>query len=302
MIDQRSNNAAVAGFTNPFIKAFIQKNNKKVIKRLKTRYRHQFLYFPGTSLDDEELSELVAQLRDTADTCFEVSPEYQVMVGTREELSDKVIAVAWREDGKISGFCSTVILSVEGVGRVLHLGLTCVRPEDRSNGLTHILTHKAVAGYLLRNKPVVGKLWVSNCAAVLSSLANVSKHFEQVYPSPFAGAGPSDKHIRIAEAIDRYYRDKIYINKDAVFDRNRFVFRGSVKGTVFQKKESDGRFHHRDSELNDFYKNRMDFENGDEVLQIAFASTFTAIKHLCRNLPLPKPIQAGKVKPVSGSI
>ena len=93
----------------------------------------------------------------------------------------------------------------------------------------------------------------------------------------------------IAEAIDLHYRHKIYINRDATFDQDAFVFRGSVKGTVFQKSSDETRYYHRNHELNDYYKNRMIFENGDEVLQVGYATTFAAIRHLLRNIPLPKP-------------
>jgi hypothetical protein len=53
-----------------------------------------------------------------------------------------------------------------------------------------------------------------------------------------------------------------------------------VKGTVFQKEKNDTRYYHRNEELNDYYSRLMDFENGDEVLQIGYASTFAALKHM----------------------
>ncbi len=264
------------------------KGVKQPYKQKKNMYRYQFLYRPGLNLGEEELLNLVISMRDVASSCFKEIPEYQAMTGCRKELADTVIAAAWRSNGTMAGFCSTVILHVPGVGDVQHLGLTCVRPQERSNGLTHILTHKAVAGYLMRHKPVVGKLWVSNCAAVLSSLVNVSLHFEQVYPSPFAAIRLTEKHRKIAEAIDRHYRHKIYIHGDATFDPDTFVFRGSVKGTMFQKDSGETCYYHRNHDLNEFYKNRMVFENGDEVLQVGYATTFAAVRHLLRNIPLPK--------------
>ena len=49
-------------------------------------------------------------------------PEYQAMTGSRDELTDTVIAAAWRSDGTMAGFCSTVILTIAGVGDVEDLG------------------------------------------------------------------------------------------------------------------------------------------------------------------------------------
>ena len=119
----------------------------------------------------------------------------------------------------------------------------------------------------------------------MSSLVNVSLFFEQVYPSPLPQSKLTEKHKKIARAIDRYYRDKIYISNSAVFDNDHFVFRGSVKDTVFQKNEDDKKYYHRNAYLNDYYKNKMQFHNGDEVLQIGFASTLAAIKHISKTLP-----------------
>lgn len=263
-------------------RAVIMKKNKNVMKKQGKRYRYQLLYTPGKTMSDVEIQELVSHLRDVASTAFDTLPDYQVLRGTRKELEDKVIAIAWRQDGTMAGFCSTVILSVDGVGDVLHLGLTVVRPEDRRHGLTHILTSRAVKGYLLRHKPLVGKVWISNCAAVLSSLVNVAMHFEHVYPSPFVKKQKKvmDKYMNIARTIDEKYRDKIYIMDHAHFDEKSFVFRGSVKGTVFQKDGADSRYYHRNLYLNDYYLNQMNFNEGDEVLQIGYASTFAAIKHM----------------------
>ena len=257
------------------------------------RYRIQFLVRPGWRLSDGRLATLIAALRDCAGTCFDELPAYQVMAGTREELADKVLAIAWRKDGRIAGFCSTILLPVWGIGEVLHLGLTCVRPEDRSTGLTHILTRKAVAGYLLRRR-LIGKLWVSNCAAVLSSLGNVALHFENVYPSPFAHSGPSENHIRIATAIDELYRQKIYIAHNATFDRDSFVFRRSVMGTCFEKDGGDQRFFHRQPQLNNYYGSLMEFDRGDEVLQVGYVSTMVAVKHLYRK-KFKRPAKARRV-------
>ncbi len=247
----------------------------------KGKYRIEFVNRPGRKYSDARLASLVKELRATAATCFDVLPNYQVMAGTREELTDKVLAMAWRKDGRMAGFCSCVVLPVEGIGKVLHLGLTCVRPEDRGAGLTHLLTRRAVSGHLLRHRPL-GKMWVSNCAAVLSSLGSVALHFQNVYPSPARNNDPSPTHRRIAEAINHHYRHKMFVPESSTFDREAFIFRGSIKETVFAKEGDDPRFLHRKEFLNDYYRSILDFERGDEVLQIGCASAFGAVKHLYR--------------------
>ena len=250
-------------------------------KKKKSLYKIQYINFPGLHYSDEKLQHLMDGLQDVAQTCFNEVPNYQVLKGSREDFTDKVITVAWRKDGTMAGFCSTLIIDVKGVGKVQHLGLTCVKPDDRRNGLTHLLTSKAVSGYLVRNK-LIGKLWISNCAAVLSSLGNVALNFEKIFPSPKKKVTPSKQHILIAQTIDKYYRDKIYIHEKAQFDADNFVFKGSVKGTCFQKNADDNEFYHRNETLNNYYKNIMDFENGDEVLQIGYVSSMTPIKYMLK--------------------
>ncbi len=244
-------------------------------------FRIEVFNRPGQRLMDTELQVLVRDIQKIAGSCFKKLPPYQAMVGTREELSDKLISVAWNEDSTPCGFCSMVFLPVEGVGDVLHLGLTCVTPESRGRKLTHLLVKKALTSYLFRQNPF-GRIWVSNCAAVLSSLGNVAMHFENVYPSPFYLKRPNKHHLTIAKAIDERFRDKMYVLSDAVLDEDRFIFKGSVKDTVFHKEKGDFQYYHRKSYLNRFYSGLMDFSQGDEVLQIGYFRLASILKYYLR--------------------
>ena len=235
-------------------------------------------YCPARYLDGEKLAELSARIIELGALCFDEVPQYQVFLGDRKAFDDKVLALAYAGE-RLVGFCSMIILRVPHVGQVLHLGLTCVHPDFRSLGLTHRLTSKAFMRYVTRAGRIFTRTWVSNCAAVLSSLANVSLHFDEVYPSIKHQREPSAKHIRIAEAIAQKYRKEIYIHDTAAFDLQSFVFRGSIKDTPFMKEESDARYYHRNRNQNDFYKGLLDFENGDELLQIGCASLGTYLKH-----------------------
>lgn len=265
----------------------------------RNEYYLEYVYRPGRTYGDRLLGHLVAELRDTGATCFDELPDYQCLRGTRNEMADKVISVAWRRDGKIAGFCSAVLLPVEGVGKVFHMGLTCVRPEDRGSGLTHQLSSKALITYLMRRHPF-GRIWVSNCACVLSSLGNIALYFDNVYPSPFRKNGPARTHRLIASAIDLRYRGKMYVMPGARFDMSSFVFRGSVTDTVFQKEETDGKFRHRYQQLNRYYGGLMDFSRGDEVLQVGTVSLLTGLKYALRKRKIHKFVEALQLDPELG--
>jgi GNAT superfamily N-acetyltransferase len=247
---------------------------------MSAQYRIEYLDRPGLRLDDEALSTLVAAMQAVAATCFSPVPHYQCLTGRREDLDDKVITLARdRRTGRIVGFCSAIVLPAERVGTFLHLGLTCVDPSARGGGLTHALTSKLVLRYFLRHR-LFGRLWVTNVACVLSSLGNVALFFDEVHPSPFAQRPPTRSHRAIVEAIDHSHREAIYILPEATLDADAFVFRGSVRGTMFQKGRDDRRFWHRNAEVNQYYRQILDFEEGDEAVQVGWVDVPTLLRYL----------------------
>lgn len=250
---------------------------------------------PGKSFTDSELEKIHQEILSVAKECLDEIPNYQCLTGDRKEYSRLIISLARDENGTLVGFCSSYILEV-GDKKVLHLGLTCVSPSARSMGLTHKLSSKVVKYYLL-NYSLLRPAWISNVACVLSSLGNVALHFENVYPSPFK-KGPTVEQIEIARFIDENYRNELYINKGARFCDKKFVFEESVTGTMFEKSAEDKRFFHRDGEVNQFYKNIIDFKRGDEVLQIGQVSLLTVPRYAWKKMKrkIFRPIRIDSVK------
>jgi len=236
---------------------------------------------PGLYMGEADLKRFHEEIISVAETCLTEIPYYQCLTGEVAQYQRLIIAVARDRKGRMIGFCSAYLLGMAEAGEVLHLGLTCVRPDARGGGLTHKLTAKVVIGHLLRTS-WLAPVWISNVACVLSSLGNVGLHFEDVYPSPFLSE-PTNEHLAIAQMINEKYRWELFIDKGATFDQKNFVFRASVKGNMFQKEEHDARYRHREDWVNDFYASLMDFKNGDEVLQIGKISFLAYPKHLLRS-------------------
>jgi GNAT superfamily N-acetyltransferase len=246
-------------------------------------YKLTCLVRPG-KLPEARRTRLVDEVLHVADRCFDGdAPDYQVLTGRKEELDRAVISLARRADGSLAGFCSCLLLDVPGVGEVFHLGLSCVDPDDRSQGLSHRLMSKAVAHYLIFHRPL-STVWFSNVACVLSSLGNVALHFENVHPSPSRSGPPSAKHLAVARAISAAYREPIAIDAGASLDEEAFVFRGSVPGTCFEKSEGDARYHHRDRDLTGWYADRLHFEQGDEVCQVGTFSILGFVRYALRGV------------------
>lgn len=245
------------------------------------KINYETLFYPGRYMSEAQRTELVTELREVAGECFDEAPNYQALTGNREELERAVITTARDRKGKLLGFVSALVLKVEEVGNVLHLGLTCVHPMARGKKLTHKLTSKMLMNYLFKESPL-SETWITNCACVLSSLGNVALYFEDLYPSPYGVEVPSMTHINIAREVDRKYREPIAINESAKFNLSTFIFEGSVEGTIFEKDSLDSRYHHRDKALTQYYQDILDFERGDEVLQIGKVSLMTFPKYVLK--------------------
>lgn len=246
------------------------------------KIKFEYLQRPGLYWTQEQLKSNVSEFRELAQNCLDEIPDYQCLRYCKENLS-RVVMVTARDakTKKLLGICSSLLLDIPTKPNALHLGLTLVHTDARSLGLTHKLTSKLLMNYLVRNS-LTRPIWVTNVACVISSLGNVALHFENVFPSPSNHAKPTVDQIEIAKVIDKNYRDDIYIDMKADFNPNTFIFEKSVLGTMWQKSASDTRYHHRKKKITEFYANYMDFERGDEVLQVGHFSLMTFPKYLVK--------------------
>lgn len=245
---------------------------------------YKYFQRPGFFWSDDRLTAHVKEYQNLALSCLDELPEYQCLKISRKNFERLVILEARdTSTNEILGICSSLILDIPTKPNALHLGLTLVSPKARGLGLTHKLTSKLLINYMLRNS-MFNSIWVTNVACVISSLGNVATHFENVYPSPHYHSNPSKDHLEIANMIDQNYREDIYISKNAEFDPATFLFKESVLGTMWQKSASDKQYHHRKKELTEFYVNYLNFDRGDEVLQVGHFSLATFPKYLLKKL------------------
>lgn len=235
---------------------------------------------PGLRWTKDRTTILVDQLRDVATDAFGLStpsllPNYQCLV--YDGLDDKIIVVATDCTGRMLGFLSCVILPIPTLQNpVIHLGLMCVRPEALCHGLTQRLTRQFLQGYITSHIDVllgIRKIWFTNCACVCRTLGAIARSLDTVYPSPQyppSNGPPTRTHALIAESIaaSDALREAMYVPSSAEYDGKNSVFRGSAQTTIFMKNKDDARYHHRDRTMTDFYQALMDWQRGDEVLQV----------------------------------
>ncbi len=261
----------------------------------RTMERVSFLDRPSARLSCAGVERLIAELREVAGTCFEQIPEYHMLAADPDALRAGSLTLARDRAGRLIGFCAARRLHVDGVGDVLHLGLTCVRPDARGTRLTHRLLSALILQHALRS-PVHG-LWVSNVASVVSSLGNVALHFEDVYPSPFVAGPPTEVHKTIARTLAACHRDRVHIRRDAFFDPVRWVFEGGNADTIFAKRADDGRYHHRDPKVTRWFLARADLDRGDAVLQVGRVSLSGLIRYGLRSHGATVPVLGRWLRP-----
>ena len=131
--------------------------------------------------------------------------------------------------------------------------------------------------YADHDRENVEEIWITNLASVMSSLGSVALNFQDVFPSPSCLVPPSAIHRHIIQSIIRSPKllQAMYVvgasdGRPIVYDGEKSVIVGSAKGTLFAKSTKEiHRGKHRLRQLDDFYHRLIDFERGDEVLQVA---------------------------------
>lgn len=237
---------------------------------------------PGKDWSPLQKVHFVNELRSFASKCLNPLPDYQCLSFAPDALSDKLIVVARRStDSEIVAFTSAVFLPIgplasdkseypyRGSFDVFHTGLTCISPEIRRQGMT-IELFARIFIFMTAKHPK--GCWLTNLAEVPSSLVSISHYATRVFPSPFLQQ-PSPMHLHIADWISKHHRQALLIAPNATFDPSHFVFLGSnPPGSCFRKSRSDKQFHHRRTALNEFYRDLLGPEEGNEVLQVAYIS------------------------------
>ncbi len=240
---------------------------------------------PGRWLNAAELHGLLGQLRSvSAGTEAGEQLTYGVFSDDPRALDNRVITMIYdRESGRVAGFTALCILDLESGRRVVHLGLAMVHPAFRGRGLTRSLYMIPWLLMVLRNRGHA--MWVSNVTQVPAMFGMVGEACEDVYPTPAAKTGPGPAHRAVAEAIMRNHCGAFGVGMDAGFDRDRFVITNAYTGgSDGLKKAYAATTKHRNQRYNDMCLRELDYERGDDFLQIGRCSARSLLRYLLRPL------------------
>jgi hypothetical protein len=234
--------------------------------------------FLGTAVGDT--SDLLAELRSVARSSLGCLPDYQVMSSDSAMRANKVVSVARDASGQMLGFASLALPMSPFPLPVVHLGLTCVRPEATGNQLIHRL-HRAALVRAFRELGFWRKAWVTSVSSVPHVLVTVGRFVTRTYPSP-AAPTPTQQQLAVARWFAATMRAESHVDARCEFDPEAFVFRGGNAGSCFHLTQKRAEFAtaHRAQGLSDWYQSRYDAARGDAILQFGQLSMLHLSKYL----------------------
>lgn len=242
---------------------------------------------PGRWMSDEQLAALSNDLKQVAaKTLDEGSLTYGVFVGDRDRMRDTIVTLVTTRDGTPIAFNALAIMTLNTQPEptdVLHLGLVMVDPDQRSEGLSWVLY--GLTCFLLFTRNQCRPLWISNVTQVPSVVGMVSEVFSDIWPRPAANRRTLT-HVLLARRIMEGHRHVFGVGQDAHFDEERFVIANAYTGGSDNlKKNWDDAPKHRDEMYNVFCADELDYERGDDVLQLGRMDLSAIRRYLTREVP-----------------
>jgi hypothetical protein len=243
---------------------------------------------PGLWMSQTELEQLVEDLRAVVSTLNIPDLEYGIVTGKKEALDKAVITLIY--EGKTKrpiAFNALSIMDCTLRGKhnpVVHLGLVVIDPSVRAKGLSWILY--GLTTFLLFFKNRFKPLWISNVTQVPAIVGMVSESFGNVYPNPLKNIRRSYDHLVLAREIMLNHRHVFGVGPEAGFDEENFVITNAYTGgSDHLKKTWEQAPKHRNEKFNDFAKEKLNYQRGDDVLQLGQMDVKTYYHYMIHSIP-----------------
>lgn len=244
---------------------------------------------PGLWMAQADLDALCADLRIVASkTLAAGSLTYGVFSGDRSRLEATIITLVRRADGTPVAFNALAVMEVAMVPNpveVLHLGLVMVDPDERSKSLSWVLY--GLTCFLIFFRRQFRPVWISNVTQVPAVVGMVSEMFSDVWPRPNpAKERRTLMHLLLARRIMAAHRHVFGVGPEAGFDEIRFVITDAYTGGSDDlKKTWEAAPKHRDDRTNAFCAQMLDYDRGDDLIQLGRMDLSAIRKYLSREVP-----------------
>ncbi|MFH2009058.1 MAG: hypothetical protein ABI333_20880 [bacterium] len=229
---------------------------------------------PGRWMDDEPLRALRDRLVDVAGQSMDEVPTYGVFTGERSAYENRIVGVMTEaSSGEAVAFTAMVYLPIlldHRIEPVMHLGLTMIKRRFRGQRLQGPLFEKL---FFLPTLNQLRVRWiVTNIAASPAGIGSVSDYFQDPYPSYHGNTERKGYHGAVAKEMLAHYRHEFGCSRSATLDPDTFVVVGSndpAGGGAYQFLREDPVSRYKRQECNTFCAQRLRFERGDELFQVA---------------------------------
>ena len=244
---------------------------------------------PGIWMDDRDLDALREDLKRVALANLpDEALTYGIFSSDRSRLKKSIVTIVYRRSDRTPlAFNALAVMDLSLNGRqqeVVHLGLVMVDPEQRSQGLSWVLYGLTCLLLFMRNQ--LRPFWISNVTQVPAVVGLVAQNFSSVHPVPEAPDRPSFAHVLLARQIMQGHRHVFGVGEEAGFEEDRFVITNAYTGgSDGLKKTYDETAKHRDDVYNDFCREALDYERGDDLLQLGQMDLVAARKYLTESVP-----------------
>lgn len=232
---------------------------------------------PGRWMSDEELKQLIADMRNVSEGSLDESPTYGVFCenfeDAREALSNRLCTIVYDRQVPVAFTAIVFLPSLDGKDVVVHLGLTMIKQDYRGKRIQTPMMTQCMTLPLV-NLGVLGYT-LTSIAASPAGVGSVADQMDNVHPH-YDGSSTADPsfHLPIARFILANFRHEFGTAASAVFDEETFVVRGSNDpkgGGAFQFIKQDGEpvSKYKVEMCNEFCRKMIDLKRGDEVFQVA---------------------------------
>lgn len=254
----------------------------------KQKMQTRIIERPGLWMSDDELKKLSADLRDVVGSLGIGDLAYGALNGDRARLENSVFTIIYDNQLKRAmAFNALSIMSCTLKGQqvdVVHLGLVVINPEIRAKGLSWILYGFTTFLLFFRNR--LKPIWVSNVTQVPSIIGMCSESFGNVFPNPRLKNRRSFEHLLLAREIMSKHRHVFGVGEEAEFDEEKFIMKNSYTGGSDNlKKTFEQAPKHREPLYNDFCKDHLDYNRGDDFLQLGQIDLKTFYHYLLHSAP-----------------
>jgi GNAT superfamily N-acetyltransferase len=248
---------------------------------------------PGRWMPAAAIEALIADLQRIVRAATPAGAlDYGVASGDRARLDDAIVTLVYDRAGTPIAFNALTLLECELRGRpveVLHLGLVMVDPGHRAGGLSGVLY--GLTAFLLFARRRLRPLWVSNVTQVPAVFGMVSESFENVYPTADPTARQSYDHLHLARQIMARHRHVFGVGGDAEYEEAAGIIRNAYTGGSDNLKKSfEDATKHRSDRYNEVARSALDYDRGDDFLQLGQVTLAAARRFFTRSSPSVSPV------------